>query len=289
MDNKMQELLMKMRELGMTEEDLLKSLQNSTEEIEEREVDITTFQEVHKQARNIIKNVTRAIYIDKVDKLDNNVLPLDIMTVNQFKDAYKELATAELVRFMRLVNNIVSKLGVIEGNVALKEEFINIISLSDDVVYGYITLFGACDRAGLYEFAKKAGSARGAYAIVEQAYPNPDDLVKVNTSDELQEAKKEMIIHMNNLLSTPIENTFSKEVIEEFVRLSPLSSKVFDNINNEEDMLVAYGTAIATFIVAGLTKARTILKMALENVREDIVYSNSATELLEVIGQVYIK
>ncbi|MGL4741436.1 MAG: hypothetical protein ACRC41_11625 [Sarcina sp.] len=289
MDNKMQELLMKMRELGMTEEDLLKSLQNSAQKTEEKEIDINTLHEVHKQVRNIIKNITNAIYIDGLDKLNKEILPLDIMTATQFKDTYKEFASAELVRLVRLANNMISKLGVLEGNIALREEFMNIIGASDDVVYGYITLFGACDRTTLYEFAKRAGSARGSYSIVESACLNNDGLVKVNTIEELENAKKEMLKHMNIVLSTQIENSFSKEFIDEFVRLSPLSSKVFDRIETEEDMLIAYGTAISILIIAGLTRPRTVLKMALEDVREDIVYSNDSKNLVNVIGDVYIK
>ncbi|WP_297518551.1 hypothetical protein [uncultured Clostridium sp.] len=282
MDDKMKELLEKMKELGMTETDVLKTLNISANEKEDEPVDEDAFKKVMCQMRTIIKNAVKEIYIEKVDKLS---AVEDIMTISQFKAEYRELAIAENTRVVSFANNIAIKLSKIDGNKELREDFLKLMISTEDVVYGNVLLFRSVSIGDLYRFAIGTGVTKAAsYSFIKENV-ECNNILTLTTEDEKIKAKEDM----KNLVATIFRGRFASvlddKYVVEFIKLASLKDIVFDDIKDEDDMFIAYGTTISLLLIIGVIRVRTMLKVGLEEVKIEVENSGNQ-KLLELIGRI---
>ncbi|MGL4450017.1 MAG: hypothetical protein ACRCTZ_02360 [Sarcina sp.] len=283
MDEKVKELLEKMKELGMTETDVIKTLSENAKEKEDEPVNVEEFQKTYDKIRRLIKKVVYEIYAMKNDKLSEEVIIKDLITATEFKQEYRELAIVENTRIVTFANNIVLKLSCIEKNIELQEAFYNLMISSEDVVYGNIILFKDIPLEKLYDFAKATGSARSAaYDTIKECIKK-DKIEELNTQEDIENAK----VDMKNLVATIFRVRFGSSLddkyIKEFIRLINLKKFIFDNIKTDDDMFIAYGTTLAMLLVSGVLRVRTILRIGLEELKKEIE-SLENEELLALIG-----
>ena len=283
MDDKVKELLEKMKELGMTETDVIKTLSVSANEKEDQPVDVDAFKTTFNQMRSIVKNTVKEIYIEKLDKLSEKVVLKNIMTVSQFKAEYRELAIAENARVVAFVNNITIKLSEVEGNENLQNEFLKYMISLEDVVYGNIILFKNVPVEVLYGFATGTGVTRAAaYSFIKENIES-NNILPLETEEEILKAKEEMTNLVATIFRARFASVLDDKYVVEFIKLANLKNTVFDDIKDENDMFIAYGVAISMLLITGVIRVRTMFKVALLDVKKEIEATDN-DKLINLIG-----
>lgn len=283
MDDKVKELLEKMKELGMTENDVIKTLSENAIAEENKPANPDEFKKVYSQMRDIVKKATYEIYIKENNKLSDDVVVKDLITATEFKKTYKELAIAENTRVVTFANNIVLKLSKLESNQELKDEFEKLMTSGEDVVYGNITLFKNVPLEVLYKFADKTGAAKSSSYILIKECIEKNRFEILDTDEKIEKAKEDMKNLVATIFRAKFVSSLDDKYIVEFIRLVNLKEVVFDHIDSEDDMFIAYGTTLAMLLVSGILRLRTILRVGLEELKKE-VESQENEELLKLIG-----
>ena len=283
MDDKVKELLEKMKELGMTENDVIKTLSENAIAEENKPADADAFKKVYNQMRDIIKKAIYEIYIKENKKLSDDFVIKDLITATEFKRTYKELAIAENTRVVTFANNIVLKLSKLESNQELKDEFEKLMISGEDVVYGNITLFKNVPVEVLYKFANETGAAKSSsYSLIKECLEK-NKFEVLDTDEKIEKAKEDMKNLVATIFRARFVSSLDDKYIIEFIRLVNLKQVVFDNIDSEDDMFIAYGTTLSMLLVSGILRLRTILRVGLEELKKEIE-SQENEELLKLIG-----
>lgn len=283
MDEKVKELLEKMKELGMTETDVIKTLSENAKEKEAQPADSKAFQKTYDKMRYIVKKVVYEIYVEKNEKLSEEVTKENLMSATEFKKEYRELAIAENTRVVTFANNIILKLINIEGNANLQEEFEKLMTSGEDVVYGNIILFKDIPLNSIYEFAKQTGATRGrAYDIIKECIKE-NKVEVLDTQEAIEKAKEDMKNLVATIFRAKFVSALNDKYIREFVRLINLKDVVFNDIQTDDDMFIAYGTTLSMLLVSGVLRLRTILRVGLEELKKE-VESLENESLLALIG-----
>lgn len=283
MDEKMQELLIKMRELGISEEEFRRTL-NTTAAVEaEKPADKEAFDKAFKDVRNNFRDIIKEIYKDSA-QIDETVFK-PVMSPTIFKTEFRELAIAEVVRLVRFLDEVVIKLSDIKDRAQLREVFFNMMVAYEDVVYGYISLFRFVPIEVLYVFVSKVGADKSAaYAIIKDQ--RDVGLVNLKTKEDIEKAKEDMINLMASVFRNQVDRTFADIYAKEFVRLVPLKDYAFEDFKVQNDIFIAYGTLIGLLLLGGLIRTQTILKMALVDLKFEVAQRENASEILILLGNI---
>lgn len=283
MDEKMKELLSKMRELGISEEDFRKTLNTAAVEEAERPGDKVAFAKTYKEVRIVFKNIVKEIYQNN-GEVDKSVYKA-VMGPLEFKAEFRELAISEVTRVVRMLDEMVIKLAEIDGREETRKIFLDMMISYEDVVYGNMSLFRFVPLEVFYAFVTRVGADKpAAYEPVTEQ--KEKGLAILSTQKEIEKAKEDMLNLMASVFRTPLDRILPEIYIKEFVRLVNLKDYAFDNLVEQNDIFIMYGSIISLLLLVGLLKTGTITKIGLSELKFEVMERTNAEEILKLIGNV---
>lgn len=283
MDENMKELLLKMRELGISEEEFRKTLNAASVKEEEQPADKEAFDKTMKEVRSTFKAIIKELYKSDAN-VDKSVFK-EVMSPTLFKAEYRELAIAEITRIVRFLDEMVLKLQSMNSREEMQETFFNMMVLYEDTFYGNVSLFKDVPLNVLSAFASKIGADKAAaYKIVREQEEIGIAILK--TEEDVEKAKEDMLNLMASVFRTRLDITFEDIFVKEFIRLVGLKEYAFEKIVTQNDIFVMYGTIIAALLLTGLVKSRSILKIALSDLKTEVADRENSEEVLKLIGEI---
>lgn len=283
MDEKMKELLSKMRELGISEEDFRKTLNTAAVEEAERPGDKVAFDKTYKEVRIVFKNIVKEIYQNN-GEIDKSVYKAVISPL-EFKAEFRELAVSEVTRVVRMLDEMVIKLAQIDGRQETREVFLDMMTSYEDVVYGNMSLFRFVPLEVFYVFVTRVGADKfSAYRVVTTQ--KEEGLAVLETEADVEKAKEDMLNLMASVFRTTLDRMFPEIYIKEFVRLANLKDYAFGDLVTQNDIFIMYGSIISLLLLTGLVRTGTITKVGLSELRLEVMERENSEEILKLIGNV---
>ena len=264
MDDKVKELLLKMKELGISESELVKEMSVIGEEIEGNPASKEEFEKSILNVRAEIKAAASEIFIE-ADELDKDVFS-NVIGFSIFKASFRELANTESIRLVKFHDDLNQKIQRATNKNEAKEIFLNVMVAYEDVIYGNIGLFKDVDYNTVLKFTDRIGvSKSAAYRLVLETV-NVCDFVALKNDDDIEKSKGELLEALSRILKEDIISCITDKDIKELVRLSSLKNIEILGSENSNDVFVEFAVMVAMLVLYGLIKKRTIFKFALTEV-----------------------